>query len=763
MPKVSGLQQAPAKLRPFMFHGVEIGPREGYKEAAGTCPFCLKPGKFYVNTESGQWSCKVCGLSGNVPTFLKTLYEQSYNGTSTQALDEFMAHRGYLLPETVLEWGVVRSCISDEWLVPTYGPAKNLVQVNRYVPVHRAGEKSTWRVYVTPDTKMEPYGLHLWDSDKPMVYVCEGPWDAMALWEVLRSAKIEDQEAGTLLYTSAPASSLLASSNVLAVPSCSVFMKEWAPYLRGKHVVFLYDNDYPRKHETTGQQIGLEGYNGTKRAVQILASHPECPASISMMFWGEEGYDINHPSGYDVRDYLKEDEEATPDDPSYEAMARRVKRLQSLLNRVRMVPEEWLGGRTYSAGYSSSLRLESLPCRDWNKLIGYWKLAMKWTEGLDRALSFMLACIASTKAIGDQLWGKVIGPAGCGKSTLCEALSANKTYVLPKSTIRGFHSGFKTDRNGADDHSLITQVANKTLVTKDGDTLLQSPNLKQILSEARDLYDRVSRTHYRHGLSRDYEGVNMTWLLCGTSSLREIDSSELGERFLDCVIMDEINDDLEDAVLRRVFGKSVESSGIVSNGRAESQHTPEMTQVMRATAGFIDYLRDGDNAVGLAKEVEWPDDMRDMVMTLGKFVSYMRARPSERQGSESAEREFAARLVSQFARLASFLCVVMNKASVDAEVMRRVRRTALDTSRGTTLDIVRCIHKAGAEGTDTKRISYAINQTENRTRDLTRFLRQIRAIELFRREVISGMTSQPRWRLTDRMVGLYEDAMGEES
>jgi len=30
--------------------------------------------------------------------------------------------------------------------------------------------------------------------------------------------------------------------------------------------------------------------------------------------------------------------------------------------------------------------------------------------------------------------------------------------------------------------------------------------------------------------------------------------------------------------------KAVESSGIVSNGRAESQNSPEMTEVMRATS-----------------------------------------------------------------------------------------------------------------------------------------------------------------------------------
>lgn len=757
MPVVSKLQQAPAKLRPFLFHGVDIEPRQGYVEAIGQCPFCDKR-KLYVNTETGQWSCKTCGCHGNVPSFLKQLYDASDRASGTDTVDEFMRHRGYLLPETVVEWGIVKSALSGEWLIPNYAlPNKNLVQLNRYVPVHKAGQGTRWQVYVTPDTPMQPYGLHLWDDSKPYVYVCEGPWDAMALWEVLRSAKMADEDTGGLLYTSAPGSSLLANGNVVGVPSCSVFPQQWAPYFRGKHVVLLYDNDYPRKHPTTGQQIGLEGYAGMQRVTKLLSSCPEAPASISMVYWGEEGYDLNLPDGCDVRDFLQGDRETTSDDPAMHAMTERVQRLQKLLDRVKLVPSEWLGGQVLGTS-GQSMHLEATPCTEWKKLIHGWRRAMKWTEGLDRALSVMLACIASTKAGGDQLWAKIIGPAGCGKSTLCEALSANKSYILAKSTIRGFHSGFKTDKNGTDDHSLVAQVQGKTLITKDGDTLLQSPNLKQILAEARDLYDRTSRTHYRHGLNRDYEGVSMTWLLCGTSSLRELDSSELGERFLDCVIMDEIDDVLEDDVLRRVFGKAVSAAGIEVNGRPDSQHAPEMTDVMKLTSGYIDYLR--MNGVGMAEKVEWPDAMRDRVLALGKFVSYVRARPSLKQ-DETAEREFAARLVSQFARLAIYLSVVLNKTAVDEEVIRRVRRTALDTARGTTLEILREIVKHGPEGIDTKRLAFATNQTDQKTRDLCRFLRQIKAVEQFRQSVTSGLTSLPKWRLTDRMMNLYEEVMRE--
>src|SRR5690606_14950694 len=123
------------------------------------------------------------------------------------------------------------------------------------------------------------------------------------------------------------------------------------------------------------------------------------------------------------------------------------------------------------------------------------------------------------------------------------------------------------DDGSGEDYSLISKLGGKTLVVKDGDTLLQSPNLGQILSEARDLYDTVSRSSYRTKQGgRDYQGVRMTFILCGTSSLRKIDSSELGERFLDCVIMEGIDNDLEDEILWRVANRVERNMGVEADG-----------------------------------------------------------------------------------------------------------------------------------------------------------------------------------------------------
>jgi hypothetical protein len=72
---------------------------------------------------------------------------------------------------------------------------------------------------------------------------------------------------------------------------------------------------------------------------------------------------------------------------------------------------------------------------------------------------------------------------------------------------------------------------------KDGDTLANSPNRDKILSELRDLYDGTSRAHYRNMKADEFEDVRLSFILCGTDELRQLNRTFLGERFLDCEIM----------------------------------------------------------------------------------------------------------------------------------------------------------------------------------------------------------------------------------
>jgi DNA-binding transcriptional regulator YbjK len=597
---------------------------------------------------------------------------------------------------------------------------------------------------------------------------CEGPWDGMALWETLGQAK--DTEKG-LAATSNRDRSLLATANVLAVPGCTTFLESWLPLFARKHVCLMYDNDYPRTHPTSGKTVAPAAYSAMQRVASILSAAEEPPKSIKWLRWGPDGYDKDLASGFDVRDFLTS---------GRKPLAARLTNLSWLLGKLSPIPSEWLSSqpRKPSKG-SKSTDLECLPCQDWKTLISAWRKAMKWTPGLDYAFSVMLASVTSTKSVGDQLWIKVVSPPSTGKTSLCEAISLAKKWIKSIDTLTGIVSGYQKDSEGSENMGLVSEIKDKTLIIKDGDTLLSEPNLVKILSQLRAFYDRSIRSKYGNMMSADHEGINTTVIISGTSSLRQLDSSELGERTLDCVIMEDIDDELEDEVLLRVAHRAERSAMIASDGCPSTHQTPEMLEAMRLTAGYVNNLR--ENSIERLSEIVVTDEDKYRCTRLGKFVSFMRARPSKRQ-EEMAEREFAARLVSQLVRLMMCMAVVLKKKRVDAEVMRRVKKVAMDTARGQTMEVARHLYRAENErcnvcervppkvgetcnvclsgGLTIGSIASFTNHTEDKTRTIMRFLRRIRAAESFQVKT-KGIGGGVRWRLTKRVSRLYAEVMEE--
>lgn len=734
------LTELPVKLRAFVFHGVDASVKNGSDQATGTCPFCTSP-KFFIGLETGEWDCKSCGKRGNVTTFMRQLYQES--DKQTNDYKELGKEKKLCYPDSLMAWGAVRSIITGEWMAPGFMIDGKLNQLYRYT-TPPGGRKPI--LQCTPDVNHQIHGMMEFDPSKPDVYICEGFWDGVAFWEVLRAAKKD--EAG-LTYTANPAASLWAGANVLAAPGSNVFPEHWCQLLAGKRVFLLYDNDHPRKvGERFTDGSGLEGM---KRACGVMAS---CeaeyrPLEVHHIHWGDETWhDPTLPSGADVRDYLV---------PGGDIRGR-VTRLDALLQKLRPVPNEWM----VNTGEKKGVDVEPIPCDQWKTLETAWRKAMKWNPGLDRALCVMLSVIASTETAGDQLWAKVIGPASCGKSTLCEAVTVAHKYVKAKSTIRGFHSGFKSEEGKQKDTSLLDSLRNKTLVTKDGDTLLQSPNLGQILAEARDIYDRTSRTHYRNEMGKDYAGINMTWILCGTSSLRSIDSSELGERFLDCVIMKGVNDAQEDEIMDRVAGRVIRNMRAGREGLKTGKGIGDenLLKAYQLTGGYIEHLK--QNGDDMLAAIDVSEHAIALTKRLAKFVAFLRARPSERQ-QEASEREFSTRLLSQLLRLGMCLTIVRGSNTMDGTVMDYVRNVALDTARGTTFDIIEHLFTLGKDGGDPNAMHIHLNMTKDNCNKFLRFMKQLGMIDTFTREVARGLNGRARWRLTDTMEQLWRDVVMEET
>ena len=739
MPSINK-DETPDVLKTYIFHGLDFTITKGSRQATADCPFCGNSGKFTVTVDDGLSRCLSCNVGSengkairgmNNYSFIRALHKASLSQVN-QPYASLAEDRSLLDPETLKAWGVCVSLSSGNWIVPGHSHDGKLNQLYKYV---KTGERML--LSASPKMGVQIYGIPLFDASKPFVYICEGVWDAMALWEIL--GRVKRSSTGELIQTTSEDASLRSEANVIALPGNNVFQNEWLPLFVDKVVVLMFDSDHPKKNPSTGETIQPAGFSGMMRAAGILLGSKNPPKSVDYLHWGEEGYDPSLKTGYDVRDALKS---------TGTALKSRITALSGLLGRIAQAPEAWrIGAQKAKNGHDTANDDELLPCDDYRKLVNQWRKAMKWTDGLDHGLSTMLAVVVSTKSVGDQLWAKIIGPAACGKSTLCEAISMNKRYVYPKSTMRGFHSGFSDEESG-EDVSLISKANGKTLVTKDGDTLLQAPNLPQILSEARDVYDTVSRTSYRNRASRDYAGIRITWILCGTSSLRQIDSSELGERFLDCVIMEQIDDDLEDEILMRVAHRADRNMSIEAGEDTESQQDPEMTTCMKLTGGYVGYLR--EHAQELLGVVEIEENNLRTITRYAKFVAFMRARPSTRQ-DETAEREFATRLTSQLIRLGKCLAVVLNQTRVNDEVMGRVKRIAMDTARGITLKVVVEMLKPeyNEVGIFIVGLATAVSISDDRCRSIMRFLVKIGVVEVFKPSFKPGeAVPKARHRLT---------------
>ena len=276
--KVLMTDKLPDSLRPYTFHGV-----------GKDCPMCGH-GRGFNPTKDGVYHCFSCGVKGNAITFVRWLHDESEKRTKTVDYLSLMKDRRLLNPDTLMAWGVVRSVLTGDWLVPGYKIDGTLYQLYRYMIID--GRKKLWP---TPTLGHQLHGVNLFSRDKPEVYICEGPWDAMTLWEVLGQTKRGEKGVTT---TANRERSMLSRANVLAVPGCNVFKEEWLSPFAGKEVYLVYDSDYPRKDQ------GPAGYGGMKRVAKLLLGAREGPKRVKYISWGKGGFDPLLPSGYDVRDAL---------------------------------------------------------------------------------------------------------------------------------------------------------------------------------------------------------------------------------------------------------------------------------------------------------------------------------------------------------------------------------------------------------------------------------------------------------------------------
>jgi len=284
------------KLGSFRALGVHFTRQEGDNHI-GDCPLCGKENKFNVHSESTKWQCWSCQAGGNSTSFVEQLWERL--DAETTEYKSIADSRNLYFPETAITWGLVYSHSLQCWLVPGYNILGEVKQLYRYQKVNKR-----MLLLPTPTLGHQLFGVNLYDKRKPIVDLCEGPWDAMVLWELLAHGKmVEVNGKSTIQQTASTTHSLASDRNVLAAPGCKVFKPEWCSLFAGKVVNLYYDNDHPITQKDGTQRI-VGGYAGLQRVAEMLQQSSDPPKEINYKRWGSKGYTPTLPNGTDVRDLL---------------------------------------------------------------------------------------------------------------------------------------------------------------------------------------------------------------------------------------------------------------------------------------------------------------------------------------------------------------------------------------------------------------------------------------------------------------------------
>lgn len=297
--------EAPELLRSYLFHKLEL--KWTASEATGDCPFCGKVGKFFIGLKNGLSTCQSasCEYSkgGNIYGFMRLLHAVSLQASQAimPAYEEVQAERRIPI-ETLQRWGMVQSVIDGEWLIPGYGPKGEINNLYRWTSVADGSGNYKRRALGTATIAHTMFGLQFGFMQNKLdtTYITEAPFEAMALDAVLSQVRVS---GGKLTRTPDREMSIRATCHVLAVPGCKTFREEWVPLFADRNVTLVFNNDHPKVNKD-GRTLPPAAYGGLQSAVRKLS---KVAGTVKICHWGDDGYNLNLPSGYDIRDQFGND------------------------------------------------------------------------------------------------------------------------------------------------------------------------------------------------------------------------------------------------------------------------------------------------------------------------------------------------------------------------------------------------------------------------------------------------------------------------
>lgn len=611
----------------FEFHGTEL--KKNGSQLCGDCPFCGKDGHFYVNSKTGQYSCKRCSEEGNLYTFLTKIHADAVSLCTRKDLEEIAGLRDGIPISVLKKHGICKSPMG-EILIPYRKPdSDNIVNLKKWV----ADKKIS---YNTPGCN----GLFFvrWETEGP-VYICEGEWDALALLNLI-----------TLSDVTTPYS-------VVAVPGANTFKESWCSYFANREIYFLFDNDHDK--ENNGKKFN-PGKDGMTRAVsvilQTLKPDQKKKLSINIIDWTlHKNYD-SLSDGYDVRDWCIKYTNLKKEQIGYRKLVKMTK------------PHD-------SSPKKKSVK--AIKRSDFFEVVEDFQSVLEFGQSFIDTLACCFATMISLRIEGNPLWLFVVGPASCGKTTIIEAFESCEEYTehLSKLTPASLVSGW---RGEGEDPSLLPRLKNRTLCVKDFTAVLSmsSHDKENLFGMLRDAYDGRFVSTFGNGTTREYTDLYFSILAGVTQAIHAESRTNLGERFLKINLLDDNFDEM--LHIKRAMsnvGMKPEQKALLSG----------------SVLGFMNYMfKEVKELPTINEDIENKISAISMFVALIR-TQVIRNGPNSM--TIRPEPEIGSRIATQLKKLALSLAIVFGQKEVSEDCYRIVKKVAVDSCVGWQLELVEALYK----------------------------------------------------------------------
>jgi len=611
----------------FEFHGTEL--KKNGSQLCGDCPFCGKESHFYVNSKTGQYSCKRCSEEGNLYTFLTKIHADAVSLCTRKDLEEIAGLRDGIPISVLKKHGICKSPMG-EILIPYRKPdSDNIVNLKKWV----ADKKIS---YNTPGCN----GLFFvrWEQEGP-VYICEGEWDALALLNLI-----------TLSDVTTPYS-------VVAVPGANTFKESWCSYFANREIYFLFDNDHDK--ENNGKKFN-PGKDGMARAVSIilqtLKPDQKKKLSINIIDWAlHKNYD-SLSDGYDVRDWCIKYTNLKKEQIGYRKLIKMTK------------PHD-------SSPKKKSVK--AIKRTDFFEMVEDFQSVLEFGQSFIDTLACCFATMISLRIEGNPLWLFVVGPASCGKTTIIEAFESCEEYTehLSKLTPASLVSGW---RGEGEDPSLLPKLKNRTLCVKDFTAVLSmtSHDKENLFGMLRDAYDGRFVSTFGNGTTREYTDLYFSILAGVTQAIHAESRTNLGERFLKINLLDDNFDEM--LHIKRAMsnvGMKPEQKALLSG----------------SVLGFMNYMfKEVKELPTINEDIENKISAISMFVALIR-TQVIRNGPNSM--TIRPEPEIGSRIATQLKKLALSLAIVFGQKEVSEDCYRIVKKVAVDSCVGWQLELVEALYK----------------------------------------------------------------------